>query len=104
MLALHAPSLQGASGLSLRWMQVRRGARASPAQKSGTMSTICRHFDCFTYICRSKQQTQRSDEEIPTYNDCPGRAGGWCECTDKGNAWILDRKAWLQDIHTQHPP
>ena len=104
MLALHAPSLQGASGLSLRWMQVRRGARASPAQKSGTMSTICRHFDCFTYICRSKQQTQRSDEEIPTYNDCPGRAGGGCECTDKGNAWILDRKAWLQDIHTQHPP
>lgn len=52
----------------------------------------------------SKQPTQRNDEEIPTYNDCPGRAGGGCECTDKGNAWILDRKAWLQDIHTQHPP
>ena len=42
MLALHAPSLQGASGLSLRWMQVRRGASTCPPQKSGTMSTICK--------------------------------------------------------------
>lgn len=42
MLALHAPSLQGASGLSLRWMQVRRGASPCPPQKSGALSTICK--------------------------------------------------------------